>query len=141
MPINKTLSNIDLRLGIADLRRFSEYISKQNRANVSESNIVTLIENSFANEVSFLFYIVLTRQADFLQEFKDPPVFPSRLSEFMERGTEQNNFVKSRQILRSILECDTEIRKRFSTWYKDSISYEKQIMDGMLNLQSEVGLS
>lgn len=141
LPIIKVLSNIELRLATADLKRLLEYISEPNSDDISERNIVTSIENSFANEVSFLFYISLSRQAEYLPEFKDGLIFPSQLSKFIEQGTKQSNLVRSRQILRLILEEDNEIKERFSIWCKDSISYEKQIMDGMLNLQREVGLS
>jgi DNA-binding PadR family transcriptional regulator len=141
LPVIKVLSEIELRLATADLKRFLEYISEPNSDNIVETNIVTSIENSFANEVSFLFYISLARQAEFLPEFKDAPIFPSRLSKFIEHDTEQSNLLTSRRILRWVLEDDNEIRERFSIWCKDSISYEKQIMDSMLNLQREVGLS
>jgi hypothetical protein len=140
-PIIETLSDIELRLATADLRGFSRYISEQNVPNFSETNIITSIENSFAKEVTFLFYIALARQAEFLPGFNDTNIFPSQLSNFIAHGPQKSNFLKSRQILRYILEDDNEIRERFSIWCKDSISYEKQIIGSMLNLQREVGLS
>jgi hypothetical protein len=41
------------------------YITKQNHANIYKTNIVTSIENSFVYELSFLFYIALTRKLVF----------------------------------------------------------------------------
>jgi hypothetical protein len=130
--IKDKLSNIELLLQTTDLQRFMGYIAKQNYSSIYQTGIVTAIENSFANEVSFLFYITLARQAEFLPEFKDAPIFPSQLSKFISHGTEQSNLVTSRQILRLVLEDDNEIREKFSTWCKDSISYEEQIMKGMI---------
>ena len=65
---------------------------------------------------------------------------PSRLYEFMMRGTEKRNVIKPRDLLLEILERDIEIQDRFLLWMKDLISYERQIIDNMLNLQNEVGL-
>jgi hypothetical protein len=139
LPINKALSNIELRLAMTDLKRFLEYIAEES-CTINCEDIITSIENSFADEISFLFYIALARQAEFLPEFKDATIFPSLRSKFISYSTERSNLVRSSHILRSILEDDDEVRKRFSIWCRDSISYEKQIMDGMLNLQREVGL-
>lgn len=77
----------------------------------------------------------------FLPQFRDEHIVPSGLYDYMSRGNEQNRFVKPRQNLRSVLERDDDIRERFLVWCKDSISYEKQIIDHMHDLQSEVGLS
>ncbi len=138
--VNNKLSDIELLLLSADLKDFMEYVTKQSYDYISNTSIVASIENSFANEISLLFYIVLTRQGNFLPEYRDEHIMPSRLFEFMERGNQRRNFVKPRKILCWILQQDNEIKRRFLTWYKDSILYEKQIMDSMINLQSEVDL-
>lgn len=139
--VEKRLFEIDFLLGSADLRRFIGYLAEQNFNSFTKTNVLTSIENSFANELSFLFYINLTTKFAYLPQFRDEHVIPSMLYDYMITGNEQRRFVKPRQILTSVLECDDEIRERFSAWYKDSISYEKQIINYMHDLQSEVGLS
>ena len=69
--IKDKLSNIELLLQTTDLQRFMGYIAKQNYSSIYQTGIVTAIENSFANEVSFLFYITLTTKANFLPQFRD----------------------------------------------------------------------
>src|SRR3954453_449273 len=138
--IKDKLSNIELLLQTTDLQRFMGYIAKQNYSSIYQTGIVTAIENSFANEVSFLFYISLTTKANFPPQFRDEHIMPSRLYDFMVHGTERSNVIKPRDLLLEILERDIEIQARFLLWMKDLISYEKQIIDHMLDLQSEVGL-
>lgn len=139
--VEKRLFEIKFLLGSADLRKFIGYLAEQNFNRLPKTNILSSIEHSFANEVSFLFYINLTTKFAFLPQFRDEHIVPSRLYDYMSRGNEQNRFVKPRQNLRSVLERDDDIRERFLVWCKDSISYEKQIIDHMHELQSEVGLS
>ncbi|MGA7899928.1 MAG: hypothetical protein WCA39_13825 [Nitrososphaeraceae archaeon] len=139
--VEKRLFEIKFLLGSADLRKFIGYLAEQNFNRLPKTNILSSIEHSFANEVSFLFYINLTTKFAFLPQFRDEHIVPSRLYDYMSRGNEQNRFVKPRQNLRSVLERDDDIRERFLVWCKDSISYEKQIIDHMHDLQSEVGLS
>jgi hypothetical protein len=67
--VKKTLSHIELQLESADLKRFIEYAAKQNENysiyKTGQTDITTIIENSFGNEISFLLYIILVRKVVF----------------------------------------------------------------------------
>ncbi len=57
--VKKTLSHIELQLESANLKRFMEYAAKQNENysiyQTDQTDIITIIENSFGNEISFLY--------------------------------------------------------------------------------------
>ena len=146
LPINERLSNIHQRLAAADLKKFMINVAMQDCANIHITDVLNSMEKSFAYELSFIFYIALTRRADFLPTFTDEHIFPARFVEFMRRGNEQSRFVKPRHILSLILEDDKEmkgmkdVRDSLLMWMKSTISYEEQIKENMVSLQNEIGL-
>jgi hypothetical protein len=141
--VKKTLSHIELRLGSADLKRFMEYAAKQNENysiyQTDQTDIITTIENSFGNEISFLFYIGLASKVN-LVFVGDEHIMPSELYEFISFDSQQENIVRPRNYLLMILGRDTELKNKIMTWIKDSSTYEKQIIDNMDNLRSEIDL-
>jgi DNA-binding MarR family transcriptional regulator len=141
--IKETLHNVELLLVSADLKKFMGYISKQNYCSINQTSIITAIENSFANETSFLFYIFLTRNAedppDYGVELGDDRLMPSNLYESTRPipNGDARPF-KPRDFLLDILRRDNEIKDKVVSWIKDSITYESQIVGNMLNLQTEI---
>jgi hypothetical protein len=141
--IKETLHNAELLLVSADLKKFMGYISKQNYSIINQTNIITAIEDSFANETSFLFYIFLTRNADdppdYGVELGDDRLMPSNLYESTRPipNGDARPF-KPRDFLLDIVRRDIEIKDKVVSWIKDSITYESQIVDNMLNLQTEI---
>ena len=169
LPIEEKLSTIHQHLAAADLKKFMINAPEQNCADIHITNLLSSIEKSFAYELSFIFYIALTRRANFLPTFTDEHIFPSRFVEFM-RGNEERRFVTPRLILSSILEDDKEmkdyevtkydeetreklkeireiikemkdVRDSFSFWMKSAISYEDEVIKDMVSLQNEIGLN
>jgi DNA-binding MarR family transcriptional regulator len=139
--LNETLSDIELLIVSADLKHFMEYIADHDYSRIYQKSIITALENSFANEISFLFYIVLARKAVSLPESGDEYTMPSRQYESMmhsEYAYKQKHVAKPRDLLLWILKRDHEIKDRFMLWIEDSIVYERQIINNMLNLQCEV---
>ncbi|HEY7570077.1 MAG TPA: hypothetical protein VH796_01790 [Nitrososphaeraceae archaeon] len=138
--IEKILSDIELQLVSADLKKFMEYAAKQkenqNIYQTDQTDMVTAIEKSFANEISFLFYIGLARKVKFAY-VGDEQIIPSSLHEFISYD-EQQEFVKPRESLFKILKRDTEIKDKFMSWLGDSISYGEQVVNNMRILQSEI---
>ena len=68
LPINERLSNIHQRLGslLNNLKKFMINVAMQDCANIHITDVLNSMEKSFAYELSFIFYIALTRRADFL---------------------------------------------------------------------------
>jgi hypothetical protein len=103
---------------------------------VIRRSIGKLIEGEIAD-----FLPVLARKAESLLESGDEHTMPSRQYESM-RQTEyvykQKHIAKPRDLLLLILKRDHEIKDRFMLWIEDSIAYERQIINNMLNLQREV---
>ena len=65
LPINERLSNIHQRLAAADLKKFMINVAMQDCANIHITDVLNSMEKSFAYELSFIFYIALTRRAVF----------------------------------------------------------------------------
>jgi len=57
--LKETLSYIRILIVSADLNHFIKYIAKQDYSSIYQTRIITALKNSFANEISFLFYIFL----------------------------------------------------------------------------------
>jgi hypothetical protein len=168
LPIEEKLSTIYQRLAAADLREFMTNVAEQNCANIHISDVLSSIEKAFAYELSFIFYITLTRRANFLPSFTNEHIFPARFVEFM-HGNVKRNIVEPRDILFLILEDDKEmkdevtkyndvtrkelkemreiakemkdVRDTFSLWMKSTISYEDEVIKDMVSLQNEIGLN
>lgn len=141
--IKEKLDNIELLLVSADLKKFIGYITKQNYSSIYQTGIITAIENSFANEISFLFYIFLTRNAedppDYGVYLGDDKINPSNLYESLNPIQYGNTRpFKPRDFLHDILRRDIEIKDKVMSWMEDLISYERQIVHNMFNLQNEI---
>jgi len=139
--IKEKLSEIWLLFVGSDLTHLMRHIGQQqNYSSKDQTSIVTTLENSFANEITFLFYIFLTRKA------QDPPESegehaPSMLYDYLESTEyrhEQESTSRPIDLLLDILRRDIEIKSKVMSWVEDSVSYERQTIDNMLNLQSEM---
>jgi hypothetical protein len=139
--IQEKLSEIWLLLVGSDLTRLMKHIGqRQNYGSKDQTSIVTTLENSFANEITFLFYILLTRKAQNPPEARGEHV-SSMLYDYLESTEykhDQESSSRPRDILLDILRRDIEIKHKVMSWIEDSISYERQIIGNMLNLQSEI---
>lgn len=141
LVIQEKLSEIWLLLIGSDLTRLMKHIGhRQSYGSKDQTSIVTTLENSFANEITFLFYILLTRKAQNPPESGGEHV-SSMLYDYLESTEykhDQKSISRSRDILLDILRRDIEIKHKVMSWIEDSISYERQIVGNMLNLQSEI---
>lgn len=139
--IKEKLSEIWLLLAGSDLTRLMKHIGQQqNYSSMDQTSIVTTLENLFANEITFLFYIFLTRKV------QNPPESevehtPSMLYDYMESigyTYGQERIGTPRDLLLNILRRDIEIKNKVMSWVEDSVSYEIQTIDNMRVLQSEI---
>jgi DNA-binding PadR family transcriptional regulator len=139
--IKEKLSEIWLLLVGSDLTRLMKHTGQQqNFRSINQASIVTTLEKSFANELTFLFYIFLTRKV------QNPPESevertPSMLYDYMEGigyTYGQERIGTPRDLLLNILRHDIEIKNKVMSWVEDSVSYERQTIDNMLILKSEI---
>ena len=139
--LKETLSNIRILIVSADLNHFIKYIAKQDYSSIYQTRIITVLKNSFANEISFLFYIFLARKAETWPESQDERTMPSSMYESMmhiDYLYRQEKNARPKDFLLCILKRDHEIKDRFIQWMEDSIIYEGQIIDHMRQLQDEI---
>ena len=69
--LKETLSNIRILIVSAELNHLLNILQNKTYSSIYQTRIITALENSFANEISFLFYIFLARKAETWPESQD----------------------------------------------------------------------
>jgi len=81
--LKETLSNIRILIVSAELNHLLNILQNKTYSSIYQTRIITALENSFANEISFLFYIFLARKAETWPESQDERTMPSSMYESM----------------------------------------------------------